>query len=67
MKLYLFKDQYNNIFTSTSITALKREQGIPSKIFPIFVNRGEKVIKVGQGIGKHWFTKYEAIECEVQP
>jgi hypothetical protein len=65
MKNYLFIDQYGNQFKAKSITALKRDQGIAGRIFPIFVDRGNKVIKVGHGIGHFWFTKYQPVE-EIQ-
>ena len=66
MKSKLFIDQYRNRFYSTSITALKREQGLPGKIFKIYCDtKAGDVVQTGWGIGAHWFDVYERWEKKV--
>lgn len=63
MKNYLWVDQYGNRFYAPSQCALKRDNGIPGKVTPMYVDTVKgPPIKIGVVIGQHWFTQYARVE-----
>lgn len=62
----VFIDQYGSKFYASTIKELKEIACLSGKVFKIFQDTNDgKTIQVGTGIGRHWFTRYTAIEKEI--